>query len=263
MLSRLYAALVPLLIIGRWWSSTDSRQTIFVSGLIIGGVVPLMWLDTLVTSGLRALGGVPVMARLLFASVRGKLLMQICVGSVLFITLTSSPYRVQMSVALTVTGLLLWLQPPFALLLGESSETTGRLLRELSSAAFPLRIVGLLDQRRLGYFVGSFSWLSDNLRTTSYWEWRAIVDELADLVPLVVLDARTISPLVADEVGEILGRPDRLRRTVFVVNTAPAPALVAHGVTEASKDVRTVREGELRSSLGALVARRRANSPST
>jgi hypothetical protein len=227
------------------------------SGLIADGVVPLMWLDTLIAIGGRSLCTVPMMARLLFASARGRLLTKICLASALLIAFSSSPYRGQMGVTLVVTGALLWLQPPFALMLGESSEATGRVVQELASA-FPLRIVSLLDQRRMSLPVGGRpSWLTDNLRTSSYWEWRAIVDEVADLVPLVVLDARTESPLVADEVGEILRRPDRLRRTIFVVDSTTAPALVTNGVAEGFHDLRMVREDEVRSALWTFTRRGR------
>jgi hypothetical protein len=141
---------------------------------------------------------------------------------------------------------LLWLQPPCVLVLGASSRQTGRALALVSSASFPFRVVALLDHRRTGYVVGTFSPLTDNLRTESDHHWRSTVDGLADHVPLIVLDARTDTPIVVSEVKQIMERPGRRDRTIFVIGfDGQAPALEVHGVSPRAPDVRTLQEDEL------------------
>ena len=164
-----------------------------------------------------------------------------------------------MSVALVLTLVLLWLHPPFALMLGESAGHTGAALAALSSAAFPFRVVALLDPRRTGYMVGPFSVLTDSLRTESDRDWRAVVDRLADSVQLILLDARTDSPIVISEVQQIISKPERLRRTVFVVDAdGNAPALSANSLCGDSPGIRVVREAEIRPIVRKWVAGIRA-----
>jgi len=75
---------------------------------------------------------------------------------------------------------------------------------------------------------------------------RATVDALADYVPLIILDARTDTPIVVSEVKQIMDRPGRRDRTIFLIGSdARAPALEAHGVVLSSPGVRTTQEHEL------------------
>jgi hypothetical protein len=135
-------------------------------------------------------------------------------------------------------------------MLGESSSSTGKALGHVSCGVYPLRVVALLDLRRTGYVVGSFSFLTDSLRTESDQDWRNVVDSVADWVRLIVLDARTDSPIVVSEVGILVSRPDRLRRAFFVVGPdGEAPALAAHNLAADSPGIRSMQEEEIETVL--------------
>jgi hypothetical protein len=149
--------------------------------------------------------------------------------------------KLLMSASATGVAILLWLTPPYVLMLGESAPHSGQVLKLVSNTVAPLRVVSLLDRGRLGGNLGSYSSMTDSLRSGSDEDWRAIVDGLADFVPAIVLDARTHSRIVAQEVGLIIAQPDRLRRTTFIVDEdGSAPALTANGLSAPSPSVRTV-----------------------
>jgi hypothetical protein len=104
----------------------------------------------------------------------------------------------------------------------------------------------MLDHRRTGYVSGGFSTFTDNLRIESDRLWRSFVDELADYVPLIVLDARTDNPIVVLEVKIILSKPERLHRTLFVVGPqGEAAALLANDRMSDSPGIHSAREEEI------------------
>lgn len=152
-----------------------------------------------------------------------------------------------MSISTVLVVALLWLQPPHAIVLGESSRATGRILGVVSSCYLPLRVVALLDRQRTGSFVGSFSWLTDDLRTESDHDWLEVVESMEDVVSVIVLDARTESPVVIEEVKRILSSADRLKRTIFIISDeGEAPALRANGIncTDPGPEFKLVTEDE-------------------
>jgi hypothetical protein len=267
-----FNGLVTLLLIGSiwlkpdWWVHADAtpasahgiQEQLFLSGMLLASMPPLMWLETIFWVGWGCLRSVPMMADIFLRCWRGWVLLAVVAFCLWFWWLAPSastdpsPYRIEMSVALIVTIALLWLQPPFVLVLGVSAGRTGRVLGNVSAAMYPFRVVALLDTTLSGTTggVGAFSPLTDNLRTVSPDRWRSVVDSLADLVSIIVIDARTESELVVYEVGEMLRRPDRLRRTVFVVGSnGEAAALEAHNRTAASPDLWTATESRVRAAL--------------
>lgn len=252
MFSRVYSPLVLLLLALMWLGTLGEFEVgkkAFLTGILLGGIAPMMWLDMFLKGGVRSLYAVPMMIRFFGRSRRSSTLMGIMVFCLLFwlspFAANPSPYRIHMSVTLVLTVALLWLQPPFALILGASSPSTGKVLGTVSSELFPLRVVGLL--RGTGYFAGAFSVLTDNLRTESDRDWREVVEQLSDSVALIVLDTRTESPIVAEEVQRIVFNPNRLGRTLFVVGPeGEAPALQANGLSIHSPGVKTVREEEIK-----------------
>ena len=217
----------------------------------------MMWLDTFLRCGWQSFRTIPMMAGTFLRCRRGWVLIMIVVVNlgVFFSPFARepSPYRIEMALSLAVAVALLWLQPCFVLFLGVSNESSGTMLETVSRALWPLRVVALLDRQQTGPVRGGFA-LTDDLRTVSHQYWRTVVDWLADLVPLVVLDARTDRPAVVYEVGEILRRPDRLRRTLFVVGSqGEASALYAHGLTSHSPTLRAVWEDEVEAVLRRLL----------
>lgn len=254
---RAYAMLSFLAILGIWLGAPDvldTRDKIFWSGLLLGGLAPVLWLDTIRKFGSRSLRSIPLMIRIIALSRRAGLL-----GWIVFfclclwlnpMSLHPSPYRVHMSIALVAAIGFLLLQPPAVLMLGESCAATGRALSSVSNAAFPFRTVALLDQRRTGYILGSFSPVTDNLRTKSGSQWQEVADSLEDVAFLIVLDARSDSPAVAFEVGQIVARPDRLQRTLFIVGpNGESPALAAHGLASDSPGICSTNEQMLAGAL--------------
>jgi len=255
--TRLYGLAAVVTAVAVWSGSADAGFRLFASGLLLAGVVPCLWFDTLRKSGLRALAAVPAMAGIFVRARRAGFLtglVVVCLGVWLSpFAAEPSPYRYAMSATLVATVLLLALQPPYLLLLGASSPETGRSLAVVSTALNPLRVVGLLDQGRIGYVVGAFSPFTDNLRTVSDADWRGVVETLIDLVPVIVVDARTDRPVVVEEVGRLLARPDRLRKALFVTDPdGGAPALAAHGLTGRSPGLRVATEADLAARLAEL-----------
>lgn len=253
MLSRLYILVSLATLAAVWlggWGSLGHRERLVLSGVLLGGLTPLLWLDTMSRLGLRCLRSIPMMASIFLRSKRGSTLTGVTVFCLCFwlspFAREPSPYRYHMSTTLVLAIALLWLQPPCVLVLGASNRQTGRALASVSRASIPFRVVALLDHRRTGYVVGAFSPLTDNLRTESDHHWRSTVDALADYVPLIVLDARTDTPIVVFEVKQIMERPWRRDRTIFVIGPdGQAPALEAHGVSTNAPDVRTIQEHEI------------------
>lgn len=257
MCSRLYifASLLYLAAIwlGGYGSLPQSKKLVF-SGMVLGGLAPIMWLDTVVRWGPRCLRTLPMMGKAFLRSKRGSTLTGLLVISLCFLlspfAAEPSPYRYHMSATLILTIVFLAFQPPCALMLGASSQLTGRALARVSSVLFPFRVVALLDHRKTGYILGSFSLFTDNLRTESDHHWRSTVDRLADHVPLIVLDARADSPIVISEVKQMLDRPARLNHTIFIVGSdGEAPALQYHGLDHASPAIQTIREEEIERKL--------------
>lgn len=253
MFTRFYTSLVSLcllLIWLGWFGSADIRWRLFVTGTLMGSLAAVLWIDTLAKCGLRSLSTVWTMAKVFGRSRRGTTLTGLVVFCLLFwlspFATNPSPYRIHMSTTLVLTVAFLWLQPPFALMLGASDRSTGRALGSASSALYPYRIVALLDCRRTGPIGGGFSLLTDVLRTESDYDWRDVVDSLADRVPLLILDARTNSPIVSSEVSMIYSKPERLSRTIFVVGLGgEAPALFANDLAVDSPGIRTIQEDEI------------------
>lgn len=243
-------AIVWLYFVGGKFFSAEER--IAAIALVAVGMATLMWIATLVACGLSVFRAVPVMAGIFGRSKRGTLLTGISLVCLMVwwspMTTAPVPGREAMSLALLLVIALLWLQPPIVLVLGGSTRETGRILAAVSSHYFPLRVVALLDPRRTGLVPGAFSWLTDSLRTESDSDWMEVVERMADVTGLIVLDARTESPVVMNEVDKIIKNADRLRRTIFVVGAnREAPAL---GERDRQRDdVRSVTEEELVSQL--------------
>lgn len=237
-----------------WFGPSGTSEKLVLAGMPLVGLAPVIWVDTIIWWGFRSIRAVPMMAAIFLRSKRGSTSVGIVVVFLCFwfspFAEHHSPYRFHMSAGLIFTVILLWLQPPCALVLGASSPPTGRALRAVSSVLFPFRVVALLDHRRTGYIVGTLPVFTDNLRTESDHHWRTTVDNLADRVPLIVLDARTDTEIVVSEIKQLLDKPERLSRTVFVVGpNGDAPALLAHDLSHNSAGIKTVTE----ESIGAVL----------
>jgi len=229
--------------------STLSHKLVLAT-MLVTGVPLMMWIDTLAHAGLRALQTVPTMASVFLRCRRGRILLAVVV---LCVCIWHSPFakelpplRWEMTISLTVSVVLLWLQPPFVLMLGASSAETGAVLGALSHAAFPFRIVALLDPSRIRSHFTPFSWWTDDLRTSSDRDWRGLVDHLIERIPLILLDARTERKAVVYEAEQLLEHPERLQRSTFVVaENGDAPALMLNGVPPSFPGLRVLEPDQV------------------
>jgi hypothetical protein len=109
--------------------------------------------------------------------------------------------------------------------LGASQPPQRTLAVELARALRPQRIVFLLsDDISVGiYNHDDFS--RDNLRTPNDVDWRDVVHPLIDLVAVVIIDTRALTPPVGEEISR-LATTDSLENTLFVVGDhGESPAL--------------------------------------
>jgi hypothetical protein len=129
--------------------------------------------------------------------------------------------------AITTVTTLTVLRTPGILFLGSSSNIESRRLLAVIKRASSYRTITLIAPethwlRRLVYFVSG-------LRARESDDWLAVVEQLATIVPVVVLDARTPTSAVIEEARYLFQRGLH-DRTLFV--TAPdgsAPVLEAIG----------------------------------
>jgi len=161
------------------------------------------------------------------ATSRGRLLVYsttIAVVAAGFLLVSPAPK--QISIPLAAVGVLLMgqnlagaLLPPTVLLLGSSNWETIRLLGRLHRGLYPYRVVCLLEPEacqsgRINSLYNSHFWAS-NLRQLNTDQWRDVVFSIMDTVPYLVVDTRTWTDFVEEEVQRIL-QSDMSKQTVFV-----------------------------------------------
>jgi len=237
MITKIYTVILVVSLLYMWINSpVDQGTKIVLSGISFGVFVWTMWLDTLFSLGIRSICSVPKLALIFGKSKKGSTLLAIAGLSIVFwwspFAVEPSPYRLEMTICLISSIILLWLQPPAVLILGVSSQETANLVSQISKTIHPLRIVGLFDTKRTGRLMGTFSLFTDNMRTESDREWEKVVELILYVVPLVVIDTRTISPPVIREVKRVMGNNQYRKKSLFVVGSDnKAPALEASGYT--------------------------------
>ena len=261
MITRLYSLFLLVSLLWLWFDTSNNyelRAKLVWSGMILGGYALAMWLESIRAMGLRYLRTVPLLIRVFFLSRRGALLSGILVLSLLYfwspVAENPSPFRLEMSVSLILSIILLWTQPPYILFLAGSNREAGFALQRTATKLLPHRTIALLDLSRMGHHFGGFSPFTDDLRTASNYEWRSLVDELSDLVPRIILDARTESLAVKEEVGMILKHPDRREKTLFIVEEdGPNPALVPYLSNPYLDSIPKTTEATLDSAIDRLI----------
>jgi len=205
----------------------EAARVAYLFVLIIVSVGPPIWIDTWrLTHRSPTIGALP-MLRLVAASKRGVTTL---VVTSLFVLQAAwfvrhgvpiQSYLIRM-MALTTLGVwMITLLPPVAIVLTGSSSSGGQLVAAATRMMFPFRVVALLDGKLLGPTL--FFSPSDNLRTLLGQTWRASVHRLVGLASLVIVDARSATPPVCEEIDYML-HASRVDKAVFVVNddgTAP------------------------------------------
>ena len=206
-------------------------RNVFLALLIMVSVVPFMWIDTLRLRRGFPLRHVSTMIRMVFASRRGAmafLAMGYLAAQGAWLVSHGVPagsilVRIGLVIVCGVATILLL--PPVAIVLANSSRASGQLLEAVSRCLFPYRVVSLLDGEHLGPTM--FASPHDNLRTLLGNSWRGTVHRLVDISPIVIVDARSATPPLCEEIGYMLDR-SRVGKAVFVVNAdGSAPGLEA------------------------------------
>lgn len=133
--------------------------------------------------------------------------------------------------------------PPAALFLTSSSREAADLLVRINFALSPLRCVALLNPKHMHFLQRNA--ISDNLRTRDPYLWKGIVHLLIDLVPLVIIDARSGTTAAMEEVFIMLD-PRRAGKALFIIgDDGGAPALRIHGIDPVEHALRCATENEL------------------
>ena len=156
MFSRIYILVFFLLLYSLWFgkgAEYDLSSKLVLSGVYMGYMVPMMWIDTILMMGLRTLRSIPVYVKLFFRSKRGATLTGIIVLLLTFLwspfAETPSPHRTTMSISVVTAVIFLWIQPAYFLFLGESNPPSGMALQKISASFFPRRTVAMLDREEI------------------------------------------------------------------------------------------------------------------
>lgn len=129
------------------------------------------------------------------------------------------PVPLGLVVACWVLAVTLLGMPPGLLLLGTSVPEHRSFYEQVMAVSRPLRLVHLLNAEALEATRGSRLEFA-SLRVAGGRSWFTVVDTLVDLVPVVVLDIRRLTPAVVRELRRVLGS-DELRRKTVIVGTGP------------------------------------------
>ncbi len=160
---------------------------------------------------------------MLFFAGRGSKLLGILAGMMLLWAvpfLMIFDYPVVFAIAILTGGLIyfLWIsQPPVILFLSSSTPAAISLFGKVKHTIVPLRVCALLDPEYSGGYDDRFTLIIDNMRIRTK-QWLMIVSHLAEIVPLVVLDIRILTPSVRKEMNLML-QPNRLYKAMFHVGS--------------------------------------------
>lgn len=142
------------------------------------------------------------------------------------------PYAPNFGVVSTLILVLMLVRPPTTLLLATSTEHAIPFLRRAKSTMHRLRCVTLLDADKVK--IPHRAMLpTDNLRAFDFVKWERTVQALMDHLPLIIVDGRSQSVVVAEEFSWILSSPARAHKTILVttdegeVNLSPNAASAA------------------------------------
>jgi hypothetical protein len=152
--------------------------------------------------------------------------------------------------------------PPSILYLSVSSVQSLDLLALLDRQLFPLRTVYLLDAEQTGSkqipIKSRQRFELNNIRLYDGLDWHGRMREIAEFVPIIVMDARSFSPAIQREISHVLSSAALIRRTLIVVNadgSVPGAQALDRGVLAAS-ELRLCPASEL---MGVLAARGAVN----
>jgi len=212
------------------------ERALYSLTLLVVSPMPFIWLDTLLQTRRSPAAAMHILIKAKFRTWRG-LMGSACVicafGVALTVTWSNldlrNSYFVQMEITIALNFLLIFLQPPTTIFLGSSSDPSAELLRTIVPILRPFRTVSLINRTWTQTVLG----VENTFRTIQGWAWRSSVHELVEISPLVIVDARTASANVCEEVQYMLSS-ERAWKTLFVTNeNGQASALEDAGVLQA------------------------------
>jgi hypothetical protein len=142
-----------------------------------------------------------------------------------------NPFALHIMTVTVLGGLGILLVPPSVIVLASSVPATYQLVDLVGEWTFPLRQVALLDGKniRVGRLPPRWFPPESNFRTSGK-SWRQSVHEMVEVTQLVIVDTRTASAGVIEEVQHML-HPHRIFRALFVTdNDESSPALDRAGL---------------------------------
>lgn len=212
----------------------DMARVLFLFLLTMISIGPFIWIDTGRLRRRFPVSDLATIVRLVLSSRRGAMtlgVLALLVGQTAWSVFQGVPvesYYVRVSLVIACGIVMIILLPPAAIVLASSSPVSGKLLENSAKHAFPFRVISLLDGKYLGPTI--FANKNDNLRTILGQSWRAAVHRLVEFTPLVIVDARSATPAVCEEIRHML-EPRRVGKAIFVVNQdGSAPGLREVGV---------------------------------
>ncbi len=192
----------------------------FLIWIVCGFIIA--WLDAIRYGGVNAIRHLPRVLWLHGGAKRG--LIPLLLLPITFYSLVNDhriwsalhPYAPNIIFILFVGTPLILFRPPTALILTTSSNEAKLLLSVASTTLFPLRTITMLDTQRAAlpaHMLGE-----DNLRTFDFVNWQKAVRVLMDAAPLIIVDGRTPSEVVANELCWITSSPSRLSKTIIITD---------------------------------------------
>jgi hypothetical protein len=210
--------------LGRW---------LFHSIMVMVAIIPWMWIGSAVARRTTPWAGFRLIANVVLQSKRGKFIAVVLtslVGLHVWGYVADvpglNPYELHIMTVMVFGALGIILMPLTAIVLGSSTPETFDLLETIGRWLFPLRQVALLHGFKVGIkgLLPMWSVPESNLRTANN-DWLQSVRAMVEVTRLVIIDTRTASEGVVEEVEHML-HPDRIFRALSVThNDGRAPAL--------------------------------------
>jgi hypothetical protein len=229
----------------------QAEQVVTVIAGVVLAVPLLMWYLNLRRFGFRIFRSIRAMIRYVKGSVNAVhfILIQACIvipGIVLAFNAATSElyfglpnYLWALVLCLACTNLLFLLQPPVILFLSMSKRENLMAIHSLRWSIGPWRIIYLLEY--IDKLDDSFSVeiikqiLKGGVRQRRGQDWRPVVHELMDTVPVIVLDAREATQPVVEEAKRILSSTALSDKCIVVSGDhgeTPAVTQAANEMTE-------------------------------
>lgn len=150
-------------------------------------------------------------------------------------------------IAVSIVPFVRSLMPPAVLFFAGSSDRATSLFSKISLSVTPLRIVALLDPKRMG-ITGHLNRL-DLMRTSNEKTWKSMVHCILGIAPVHVIDTVLRTGPVRYEANLML-TPERARHTVFICDDdGECPSLLAEDIDPKEYAIPVYRVGDMNSAV--------------